>query len=594
MTIPEHTRRRAGALAALGLTIFLLILPAGATAAPVASPSIPPVRAGDLSPAVLTGPSTYFGVNFLETGLPSGGDWSVTLDGLALFSHTPRIAFNMTNGTYAFAVEPLLGFTASPPSGTLTVNGSSVLENVSFTTHPPTVYAARLEESGLPANTTWSAQVGGVLLTSANTTLYSVLSNGSHPFSLEPVAGYLAAVPHGFLNVSGAPILEFVAFALASGAVPVTFEAHGLPTATPWTIDLNGTSRSSQADSIPVNITPGRYPYSAESSAVGLHATPANGTITVAASPLHVTVNFTSSSSNVTGVYPVSFTPVGLPASRNWSVTLNGTTQSGSGAGSLVFRRPNGTASYQVGVPAGYTATPPAGNFTVVGAPVSISITYVRSPPSANNSRYRVAFSESGLAAGSPWSVSLSGQSVASNVSTIDFTESNGSFPFTLGPVAGYLGTPSAGTVRVNGTTVLTDIAFSPIGARGNVIFVESGLPSGASWSVTLNNTTRTSTASTIAFNVTPFRSYPYLVRGASGYAANATSGTLTSGDTGAPAKVRIAFSVNRAPHGALVGVPAWEYVALVVAILLILAGSAFWLRRRSPVRPAPRTDRHR
>src|SRR5436309_1261599 len=82
-------------------------------------------------------PGPLFLVTFIETGLPSGTSWSVTLDDLLNRSTTPTITFSGPNGTYSFAVGRIRGDTAYyyaiPASGSLAVNGTPVSVPVSFT-----------------------------------------------------------------------------------------------------------------------------------------------------------------------------------------------------------------------------------------------------------------------------------------------------------------------------------------------------------------------------------------------------------------------------------------------------------------------------
>ncbi len=59
------------------------------------------------------------------------------------------------------------------------------------------------------------------------------------------------------------------------------------------------------------------------------------------------------------------------------------------------------------------------------------------------------------------------------------------------------------------------------------VTFIESGLPSGTSWSVTFNGTTQTSTTGTITFSV-PNGSYSYTVGSVMGYNSSPSSGSIS------------------------------------------------------------------
>ena len=73
---------------------------------------------------------------------------------------------------------------------------------------------------------------------------------------------------------------------------------------------------------------------------------------------------------------------------------------------------------------------------TVSGANVPQTIAFT----SAIAATYAVTFTESGLASGAPWSVTLAGNLHSSTTNTIAFTEANGTYAYTVGGVAGVCG----------------------------------------------------------------------------------------------------------------------------------------------------------
>lgn len=86
--------------------------------------------------ALVTFQLLRFGVTFVETGLPLGTSWSVTVDGNATFSGSGmEIAFLEPNGTYSFRLGTSAHGYASPP-GEFTTLGGSVREVV-FARVPP-------------------------------------------------------------------------------------------------------------------------------------------------------------------------------------------------------------------------------------------------------------------------------------------------------------------------------------------------------------------------------------------------------------------------------------------------------------------------
>ncbi len=79
-------------------------------------------------------------VTFAETGLPTGAAWNVTLGGFSQSATTSTIVFTVRDGTFAYsAVSPIRGtsgtqFVLASPSGTLTVQGSSLSVQLPYLT----------------------------------------------------------------------------------------------------------------------------------------------------------------------------------------------------------------------------------------------------------------------------------------------------------------------------------------------------------------------------------------------------------------------------------------------------------------------------
>jgi hypothetical protein len=124
---------------------------------------------------------------------------------------------------------------------------------------------------------------------------------------------------------------------------------------------------------------------------------------------------------------------------------------------------------------------------------------------------YPVTFVETGLPAGTPWSVSANSRisihgvgtktttSDASTTDVVSLLEANGTHQLTLGQVPGYRSSiPPKGALNnssfvVSGAPLTITVQYSSIGPpppRYAVTFEESGLPTGTSWSVTTRNVT--------------------------------------------------------------------------------------------------------
>ncbi len=162
---------------------------------------------------------------------------------------------------------------------------------------------------------------------------------------------------------------------------------------------------------------------------------------------------------------------------------------------------------------------------------------------SPTTSAYAVlTFSETGLPAGTSWSLALNGILWSSVTPTIAFTLANGTYTYAVTPVAGLVVSPSSGSVNLTGAPTTVDLTFSaPVAGPWTVTFVEVGLPAETAWSVTLGGTPITSQLQVITFKETN-GSYPYTVTPPAGYNASILSGTATIAG-GNPAAIDITMA---------------------------------------------------
>ena len=78
-------------------------------------------------------------------------------------------------------------------------------------------------------------------------------------------------------------------------------------------------------------------------------------------------------------------------------------------------------------------------------------------------SDYSIPFKETGLSAGTSWSVTLNGSTESSTSGTITFTQHNGTFQYSIGSISRYTISKSPGSVTVNGSNAPVNITFSLI-----------------------------------------------------------------------------------------------------------------------------------
>ncbi len=118
------------------------------------------------------GTGTTYLVNFTESGLPSGTSWSVILNGQSQSSSLKAIFFSEPNGSYAYTVGGVSGYSASPSSGNVVVNGSVVRVAISFS----------LASGGPLTITSFTANPATVSL-GGSTHISTVVSGGTTPYS---------------------------------------------------------------------------------------------------------------------------------------------------------------------------------------------------------------------------------------------------------------------------------------------------------------------------------------------------------------------------------------------------------------------------
>jgi Right handed beta helix region len=417
--------------------------------------ALPSVREGG------AGPTTY-SLEFDESGL-AGANWSVTLftssGSSTLASSGASIVFEEPHGSYAYTVEGPAGYAVTPSSGSATVAGGvPALVSVSFNPVATPTYAVGFNQSGL-SGLSWSVTVTGAggssTLSSTGTWIVFEEPNGGYTYSVTPPTGYTATPSSGSgMVASHNPPSVAVRFAKPIVATAtIGFSESGL-SGQAWSVTLTSAAGSSTLSSVGTSISfqepNGSYDYSVTPPA-GFSAKPSTGVVTVSGpSPVSVTVPFVATTATT---YTVGFNQTGL-SGPSWSVTLTtsagSSTQSATGAW-ITFSEPNGSYSYTVSTPTGYTATPSSGSGTVAGHnPASVAVRF----SAIAAAKYSVGFTASGLS-GQSWGVTLTTSADSSTQSStgtwITFSEPNGSYSYTVSAPSGYTATPSSGSGTIAG-----------------------------------------------------------------------------------------------------------------------------------------------
>lgn len=531
----------------------------------------------------------HYSVAFSETGLPRGSVWHLTFNGsvyaatVALFGATVITINSVVNGTY-FWNTTAPGFSATPPSGSVTVNGASPATTTIVFTAIPGQYSVTFRERGLPAGTaSWSvtfnntSQQGAVPFPPI---VYSGVLNGTYLFSVPNDDGCVPSPAGGTLTVAGAAVTQTITFTCPlPGSWPVWFNETGLAPGLTWSVTFNAATTTSTASSIEFFSLNGGYPFTVGAPTRWV-ASPASGTVTVNGASISTSILFV----NTANRFNTTFTETGLPAGTNWGVTYNGTLQFSRTTSIVFLGMINGTFAFNVSAVGSRVPTPVSGSSTVQGADTSEAIVF--------NMTYTATFSQTGLPSTTSWSVDVGSTHVSGNTASLVFPDLvNHTYTFSVGAVSGYTSTPPTGTFSVAGSSVTVAISFRvAVHTQYTVAFTESGLPNGTSWSVTFNGTTASGTGgSAITFQAYNASGLAYSVGTVSGYTASPSSGTVNvQGQTVNVPTIQFSKSTS-AKSGltsALSGPSLYILLVVVVVILALLAAFLILRRRRSSAPP--------
>jgi hypothetical protein len=180
--------------------------------------------------------TALYSLAFVEGSLPSGTNWSVSVNGRSEISTNGTILFQVANGTYDFAVGAVSGYQAHPSFGTVRIDGNSVTISVSFVS---LTHSVTFSERGLPPGTLWIVTFDGTARGSVSSSLtVTGLPNGTYPYILGNVPGWHQdTIPYvGQVTVFGANVTLPMDF--REMTYGVEFSQSGLPNGTSWYVNV--------------------------------------------------------------------------------------------------------------------------------------------------------------------------------------------------------------------------------------------------------------------------------------------------------------------------------------------------------------------
>jgi YVTN family beta-propeller protein len=475
---------------------------------------------------VVGGGSTPYSIEFQETGLPLGENWSVEMGATTYVEDGSHFTVDEPNGTYAYYVPRATGYAATVSYGNVTLATANATVTIDF---QPT-YPVTFTEVGLLSNTTWGGSMDGVSATTTSDNFTLPEPNGTSSYHLAPVPGYLTNWT-GQATVSGAPLAVPVVFQTTT--YPARFTESGLPAGTNWSVEVGAQSFWSTSGLLVAPLPNGTFGY--RIPGIGPYEPQtATGVVTIYANGTSTSVAFYYS-------YALDFNETGLPAGTNWTISIAGSVYTQS-APALDLFEPNGSYEYTIVPIPGYSTTW-NGRVTIAGAPEAVAINFTRVT-------YALTFEANGLPSGTEWGVEVNGSELTSTSEDLVANLPNGTYMIVYSSAGSYAianAPPSVVTLRGEGE--LIPIYFRPTYLLS---FTEVGVPAGLNWSVTVVSSefvfvtekTVSSTAPTLSVEE-PSGTYTYSFSSVPGFVTPA-AGSVTVGT--APVEVDVAYTAFAFP----------------------------------------------
>ena len=515
---------------------------------------------------------------FKETGLPNGTTWYVNLTNgmtsgpIKASSYT----FYLTNGTYSYTASDISKYYVS--NGTLTVAGRSLDIPVNYMKY------AYLSLSVAPSSANVSINGHNVTLINGKYSEYAmqgyyyitVTDPGYKPYSNLVYLSYNGIYSYN-ISLKSIALYGYLTGTVLPGNATITANGIGIPV-------MNGYFN--------VSLAPGTY-------YITVTAPGYNGNISVERITQGKVTPLTVKLSKL-GPTVKTVTVSGYVSQVNASVTVNG-----------ISAYVNSTGYYSIAVPSGNVIISvyesgyyPYSKTVDLKTSQAINIALIKEPKATSTETV------SGITS-SGYNVTVTNLTINNGYISMDYNATvNGTvtvmLPYneiknaTIADILssrvyidGTLYTDFAITVTSNGSAVLTvynlagDPAlywkYSPAASLPqyyNVTFTETGLPSGTSWSVTLNGQTESSTTSTIVFTGLSNGTYSYTVSSVSGYTLSPSSGSINIHGSNTSKSITFTHNPSKKSPFKLSTIDIYAIIGAVVAIAAI-GGAVMIIRRR-------------
>ena len=506
---------------------------------------------------------TGYTTTFTESGLPSGDTWYVNLSdqsglsesstGQKLIGKTSSLTTHEPNGTYTFTYQTSDKSRYKGGTGSFTVNGASITEDVTFT---PVLFYLNFTQLSKPRSVEWGVNVSGIIKTGYGNLSFPLV-NGTYYWNASAINGSFndpigwwrltngsgtvllhneSSFPGMKIVIHGKNYLNNITFARAYN---ITFEEVGIANTFQWDVNLsNGLGItldkhiivSESVTQVYFNSTEGNYTNATYTGSIQLTIYGLTGvryinltastslSVIVSGTNLVFVYNFitqyklTTSSNPADGGYHFPYS--------EWVDALSQVQLSALTNSSFEFTGFQGTNT------SSYTGM---GYYSSGEYITTITMTNPITEIMDFNNYIVLTFYMENLTSGTQWGVKLTQSStlVQWNNGTgyyIVFDIAQGTYSY---QVTGVKSTPQSNQISV---TSSTEILLQYDITTYDVNFKEEGLQPGANWNVEIfsNAFSYTSSGTSILNFEVPNGSYSYTATSVYGYASNNSSGSFT------------------------------------------------------------------
>lgn len=337
----------------------------------------------------------------------------------------------------------------------------------------------------------------------------------------------------------------------------ITFSETGLPSGMSWLLYIGTSPVVIRGNGSSISFYEPNGTYFIQIYANGYLANQSSGFVIVSGKGQSFNLVFRQ-------LFLLTFIETGLSQEGTaWSITVNGVTGY-STTNTVEYLATNGSYRYNVSSVGSYYPEQVSGTFTIYGANTTVNVRYLPFT-------YPVTFRETGLAAGTEWGIFSDGQKSIVRSQSISLNLPNGTYSYSVIGAKGYLPDNPYGTVQVDNGSSMVSLIFRS--ANYTLTFTQSGLPSGAAWSVTVGGTKLTSTNRSASIQEST-GIYNYSITGPSGYVASQGAGSVD-------VNANISVPVNFKSAGPISLLHVFDYALFGVSIA-VLAYAVYTVRKRS------------